>query len=282
MKGQGNTTKGGRESAAPTNEILVKGRTIRIIAPLSLKQARGYYLPRFRRSHHYPSLTAAESAILRDALRHVRAVFSTFPSTDWVYEHFTQRGLEEREVALKMYEDKVKRMFSPSTWECQTSDVSVRLYEDVSSALYELAAGYAVPLSFVYSLALAKGILTIPALQKHDAIYLEGLINRFEQRIEEAKSWISRIDEFAGLPPYLRVATFFEPGKLYSTRAVSVLAMSVGAIHAGMPVSQRERVVWSIIDRLIGEEYLQEVTNRRDAYVCVKKYGEQTGGEECE
>lgn len=277
MANRRNTTTGGGSGAAPTNEILVKGRTIRIVTPLSLKQVRKYYLPRYRRSHHYPSLTAAESAILRDSLRYVRAVFSKFPSTDWVYDHFSQRGIVEREVALKMYEEKVKRLFAPSTWECQTSDVSVRLYEDVVSALYELAEGYAVPLSFVYSLALAKGLLAVPSIQKHDAIYLEGLINRFEERIEEAKSWISRIDEFAGLPPYLRVAAFLEPGRLYTSGAISVLAISAGVIHAGMSVAQRDRVVRGIIDRLVDGGYLQEVTNRRDTYVCVKTYGGSSG-----
>lgn len=255
------------------NEVLVKGRVIHINVPLSLKHIRAHTLPRFRRANHYPSLTAAESFLLRESLGYVRAVFSSFPSTDWVYDHFTERGIDEREVALQLYEEKVRRIFEPHTWGVRVDDISVRLYEDVTSALYEIVYAYSVPVSFVYSLALAKGLMAVPTLARADRQYLERLLSDFERRIEDAKAWVSQLDVFVGLPPYLRVASFLEPGQLYTEAALSVVAMSVGVIHSGQTSAQRHRVLSELVTKLIADGYLQEVPNRAGTYLCVKTYG---------
>jgi len=257
------------------HELLVKSKTTHVKVPVTLKYIRMHALPKYRHAHNFPSLTAAESSLLKDALGYVRAVFREFPPMDWVYEYFSNRGIEERNLALKMYEAKVKNQFEPHTWGTDTEPIVVRLYEDAGSALFEIAYKYSVPISFIYTMALAKGLSSIPQTLPVDKDYLQGLLSQLEARVDAARAWITRLDELVSMPPYLRVATLLEVGKAYTDDSIATLAMLAVVIHSGQSQAQRHRIVQDIIDRLLVEGYLQVVENRKGMYVCVKKYGDE-------
>ena len=262
----------GPQDGGAGHELLVKSKTLHVKVPLTLKYIRMHSLPKYRHAEHFPSLTAAESALLLDAMSYVRSVFKDFPPMDWVYEHFSERGVEERTLALKMYEAKVKNQFEPHTWGMNIDSVVVRLYEETGSALFEVAYKYSVPISFVYTLALARGLSQIPQTLKVDKSYLQSILDQLEERIELARSWLTQLDVLVDLPPYLRIAALMDVGKVYTDESIATLAMLAVVIHSGHTKAQRHRIVQDIIDRLLAEGFLQMLENRKGMYLCVKKY----------
>lgn len=265
------------------HEVFVKVITYHFHIPKELAQMRRHYLQVLRKSQGYPSWLAAESDLILQAANYARALFKGLPHESHVYERYTPMGIRERAVYLNMLESKVRQLINMQLLLdranlSSTEDIYVRLAERAATVITELAGGYKLPKSFVYVVLLAKGLILQPGLLlEQDRLFLTGLLETIEEIVKEAKATLARLDDITGLPPYLRVAVFLEPDRLYTIDAIAVLASTAGVIHAGQPETTRQKLLADIVDMLVTKGYLKQVAGGRGRtkYLCLKRFGDE-------
>ena len=272
-------------------EVLVKGLATTVLIPRMLHQARRYSLPRFRKSQGFTSLTATESELLRDSLTYTRALFSRLPKYSHIVDFLndTTKTVEEFESLVDYYDRRVLKLFSVRSAfhpvQIPTTRLCLRLYEDVYSALQEIASAHSLPFSFVYTAALTHGLLNLSPklMQSKYRDGLERISERIKQVVDDGVVALATMKNIVGLPAHVRVAMLLSPGRVYTDDGINILAMSAGLVHSGQDRSMRWKYVADIVNRLVADGYL-EIIDERGAfakYVCIRKE-EQTGGEECE
>lgn len=268
-------------------EVLVKGLATTVVTPRTLRQARRYSIPRFRKSQGFTSITATESELLRDSLTYTRALFSKLPKYSHIVEFLndTTKTVDEFESLVDFYDRRVLKLFSVRQAfhpvQIRTTRLWIRLYEDVYSALQEIASTHSLPFSFVYTTAFTHGVLNLsPSMVQKK--YRDGLVRiseRIKHVVDNAVTTLATMKDVVGLPAHVRVAMLLTPGKIYTDDGINILAMSAGLIHSGQDRRTRWKYVADIIDRLVADGYL-EIIDERGAfakYICLRKEAQEGG-----